>query len=103
MSESAQKLGGWSSPPKEANEKVQAICFQVRKAVEDKINGGHPLGQFTAKEYIEQVIEGMNYRIKVQINTVSKIRIEVCESPIVPVPPYLTAVAADGPLNDQPF
>ncbi|XP_065191683.1 cystatin-B-like [Sycon ciliatum] len=105
MSESAQGLGGWSSP-KPAEEPIQATCDAVRKAVEEKINSGLPFGKYNATLYVEQVVEGMNYRMKVEINTVSVIRIQVYQSPFLvmgaPTPPQLTAVAADGPL-DGPF
>ncbi|XP_065191684.1 cystatin-B-like [Sycon ciliatum] len=103
----AQAMGAWSHPPKAAGEDIQQTCDQVRKAVEDKINGGQPFGQFNATLFIEQVVEGWNYRIKVQINTVTLIRIQVYQSPFKvhdgPTPPVLNAVAADGPLNDKPF
>eukprot|EP00117_Sycon_ciliatum_P019153 scpid103407/ scgid17459/ len=106
MEQSAQRLGGWSHPPQEANLGVQEICNQVRKAVEDKINGGQQFGQFVAKFYIEQVVAGLNYRIRVQINDVSLIRMQVFQGPMldgVQAPPVLGDVAADGPLNDKPF
>ncbi|XP_065191676.1 cystatin-A5-like [Sycon ciliatum] len=106
MEQSAQLMGGWSHPPQEANLGVQEICNQVRKAVEDKINGGKQFGQFVAKFYIKQVVAGMNYRIRVQINDVSLIRIEVFQNLLldgVQAAPVLGEVAADGPLNSKPF
>eukprot|EP00117_Sycon_ciliatum_P042307 scpid94526/ scgid30797/ Cystatin-A len=91
--------------PKQASAEVQEICNQVRKAVEVKINGGNRFGQFIAKLYIQLVVAGVDYRIKVQINEVSVIRIQVFQglpSGGVPAQPKLTSVGADGPL-DKPF
>lgn len=35
--------------------------------MEEKINSGLPFGKYNATLYVEQVVEGMNYRMKVSI------------------------------------
>eukprot|EP00117_Sycon_ciliatum_P014243 scpid52885/ scgid14585/ Cystatin-A; Stefin-A len=97
--------GGWSQPPRKADAEVQKICDEVKKAVEDRINSPE-LTMFTALDYITQVVAGVNYRIRVQINNVCVIRIQVFQAPLLSgkqAPPELTDVANDGPLNDKPF
>ncbi|XP_065191673.1 uncharacterized protein LOC135822773 [Sycon ciliatum] len=106
MAQGPKIMGGWSHPPKEADLGISEICNQVRIEVQDRINGGNQFGEFVAKLYIQAVVAGMLYRVKVQINDVSLIRIEVFQPPLldgVQGPPQLKQVVCDGPLNDQPW
>ncbi|XP_065192409.1 cystatin-B-like [Sycon ciliatum] len=97
----AIKCGAWSQSPKKADAKVQKFCDEVKTAVEEKINSPE-LRMFRALDYITQVVAGQNYRIRVQINNVAVIRIQVFQAPILSgkkSPPRLTDEANDGPLN----
>eukprot|EP00117_Sycon_ciliatum_P033562 scpid102603/ scgid25805/ Cystatin-A1; Stefin-A1 len=90
--------GGWTHPARHADPEVQALCTSVRDEVSKKVNGGLPFEQFTADEFASQVVEGANYRIKVQTNLVSKIRIEVFKSLAGKV--TLSWVKGDGDLYE---
>ncbi|XP_065192628.1 uncharacterized protein LOC135823713 [Sycon ciliatum] len=97
----------WSSLPLQvADVSIQNTCSEVQKAVEEKINGGKPFGQFHASVYIQSGTETISYRIKVRVNTVTEIRLQVYQLPfrvrVAKMAPELTAVSGDGPL-DAPF
>ncbi|XP_058870559.1 cystatin-A1-like [Acipenser ruthenus] len=58
-------LCGGFSDPKTATEEEQLICNAVKNKAEEL--AGKNFGEFTAKKSRTQVVEGMNYLIKVHV------------------------------------
>ncbi|XP_038584339.1 cystatin-B-like [Micropterus salmoides] len=70
------KCGG-TSPPAEADEKIQKICDIVKPHAEQK--AGKTYDVFTAKSYSTQVVSGRNYFIKVHVGGDDHVHLRVYE------------------------
>ncbi|XP_044031696.1 cystatin-B-like [Siniperca chuatsi] len=68
---------GGTSPPIEADEKIQKICDSVKSQAEQK--AGKTYDVFTAKSYATQVVAGTNYFIKVHVGGDDHVHLRVYE------------------------
>ncbi|XP_045924137.1 cystatin-B-like [Micropterus dolomieu] len=68
---------GGTSPPAEADEKIQKICDIVKLHAEQK--AGKTYDVFTAKSYSTQVVAGRNYFIKVHVGGDDHVHLRVYE------------------------
>ncbi|CAI9175979.1 unnamed protein product [Rangifer tarandus platyrhynchus] len=71
------KLGGFSET-QPATAKTQAIADQVKSQLEEKVDKKFPM--FKAVEFRSQVVAGVNYLIKVQVDEDDFVHIRVFES-----------------------
>jgi cystatin-A/B len=62
----ALAVGGTGSV-RDATPDVQEICNGIRAEVEQKI--GHPFEEFRAEQFRTQLVAGMNYFVKVRVDT----------------------------------
>ena len=69
------ELCGGVSKELNANDKIQTIVDQVKSRVEAKT--GKTYNYFKAVKYTSQVVNGMNYRIKVQVGGSEYIHVRV--------------------------
>ncbi|XP_029979682.1 cystatin-B-like [Sphaeramia orbicularis] len=70
-------LCGGTSDVKEANEKVQQICDNVKEHAEQKANKKFDV--FQARSYKTQVVAGTNYFIKVHVGGDEHVHLRVHE------------------------
>eukprot|EP00117_Sycon_ciliatum_P001534 scpid98390/ scgid7157/ len=97
----------WSSPA-EASQDVKTLCCKVRKGIEKFYNGGTRFDQFTPT-YFTQLNKKNEYiltRVKVWINPIAQIRVQIkvyTPPPIQPIeiPTEVTAYV-DGSLDEGP-
>ncbi|XP_041670174.1 cystatin-A-like [Cheilinus undulatus] len=68
-------IPGGFGETKDADEEIQKLCDQVKAQVEEKTRGDYEV--FTAVQYREQVVAGMNYIIKVDVGGSSYLHIKV--------------------------
>ncbi|XP_036301597.1 cystatin-B [Pipistrellus kuhlii] len=66
---------GGTSDTKPATDEIQAIADQVKSQLEEKVNKKYPT--FKATEYKSQVVAGINYFIKVQVEDDDFVHIRV--------------------------
>lgn len=59
--------GGLSDEVKEADEDVRQICEKVRQEVETK--AGRTFDEFTPLKYRTQLVNGVNYFVKVRVGS----------------------------------
>ncbi|CAI5673166.1 cystatin-B [Oreochromis niloticus] len=70
----AIKCGGFSKV-KDADEEIQTICDEVKCQVEEKRNEAYAV--FKAVQYKSQVVQGINYDIKVHVGGSSYLHLRV--------------------------
>uniref|UniRef100_G3MQY1 Cystatin domain-containing protein n=1 Tax=Amblyomma maculatum TaxID=34609 RepID=G3MQY1_AMBMU len=74
----ATKVGGLSEELKQPNATVQEICEKIRPEVENKL--GQSLEDFKPVNYRTQVVNGVNYFIKVQVGADQYIHVRAHKS-----------------------
>ncbi|XP_051538486.1 cystatin-B-like [Myxocyprinus asiaticus] len=72
------RICGGTSEAKDANEKVQKICDELKSHAEDK--AGRKFDVFIAKSYKTQVVQGTNFFIKVHVGGDDFIHLRVFNS-----------------------
>nr|P35478.1 RecName: Full=Stefin-C [Bos taurus] len=92
-------LGGFSDT-QDATAEIQAIADQVKSQLEEKENKKFPV--FKAVKFRSQVVAGMNYLIKVQVDEDDFVHIRVFESlPHENKPVALTSYQTNKVRHDE--
>uniref|UniRef100_A0A8B9YJT8 Cystatin domain-containing protein n=2 Tax=Bos TaxID=9903 RepID=A0A8B9YJT8_BOSMU len=95
----APNLGGFSDT-QDATAEIQAIADQVKSQLEEKENKKFPV--FKAVKFRSQVVAGMNYLIKVQVDEDDFVHIRVFESlPHENKPVALTSYQTNKSRHDE--
>ncbi|XP_064473000.1 cystatin-B-like [Ornithodoros turicata] len=71
-------VGGLSQDIKQADDDVRSICEKVRPEVESR--AGKAFSQFTPLHYKTQLVNGVNYFVKVQIGESEYIHVRAHKS-----------------------
>ncbi|XP_070183494.1 cystatin-A-like [Littorina saxatilis] len=74
-----QQPGGWSTT-KPATPEIQELCGMIRKPLEKKYR---KFTKYVATEYRQQVVAGMNYLVKIEVDNGEYVHVEIFK----PLPP----------------
>jgi cystatin-A/B len=98
MSENSHRVGGWSAE-KVADKRIEQLTAQVRPQVEAKGNKKYPV--FESTHYIEQLVAGTNYRVRVRVGEKTFIAIQFFVGLGPDAKPELTHVFVNNLLLDE--
>ncbi|XP_065906497.1 cystatin-A-like isoform X2 [Dysidea avara] len=58
--------GGWITPPKQATSEIQSIADRVKVDAEKRL--GKRFAMYKAIDYETQTVDGLNFKVKVQVS-----------------------------------
>lgn len=90
---------GAHSQPRAGDENSQAIADQVKHAASGQL--GHPFNQYRVVAYTSQVVAGMNYKLKIEIDQGEHIHLHVyVPLPHTNQPPSITHFERNKMVSD---
>jgi len=91
-------LGGYSAP-KEATSEVQAVVDKLKSQVEGQTNKTY--STFKLEKFSTQVVNGLNYKLKIQVGDGDYIHVTAHRPPIADAEPTLKEVQEGKSASDS--
>jgi hypothetical protein len=95
-------LAGGFHTPKEADEETQSLVNSLLEEIEERLQ--YKIFDIKVVCYSTQVVAGINYLVKVQVNEEKFAHIKIAKPlPHTHQPPFVMAVATEGIVIDSPL